>query len=175
MTTQPYCIYYGCVIHHSVRFPDDLYDKIKAAAVRERRSVHAEILTLLERALEPGAAQPGAILTSHQGRPGRRVLVAADLAELRGPACGKVVLPLGLYWSPAGRVWDLDDPWGLREMYQVVLNEAAHAGELTTWVNGARLVETWPALYLPKGVRQAWEEVHPILHAAEKETAPDAA
>lgn len=163
----------GCVIHHSLRFPDDLYDRIKAAAARDRRSVHAEILTLLERALESEAAQPAAILTAHQGRPGRRVLVAADLANLRGPASGKTVLPLDLYWSPAGRVWDLDEPWELREMYQVVLNEAIRPDELTTWLNSARLVEEWPNLYLSRGARQAWEEVHPILHAAER--APDAA
>jgi hypothetical protein len=155
------------VIHHSVRFPDDLYDRIKAAAGRDRRSVHAEILTLLASALEPDDVQPAAILTSYQARPGRRVLVIADLADLRGPACGKVILPLRLYWSPAGRVWDLDDPYALREMYQVVLNEAIRAGELAGWLNGPRLVETWRDLYLPRGVRRAWEEHHEVLRAAQ--------
>lgn len=163
------------MINHSVRFPEDLYGEIKDAAERERRSVHGEILTLLERALRPEAAPPAAVLTSYQARPGRRVLVAGDLADLRGPAGGKIVLPLGLYWSPGGRVWDLDDPWGLREMYQVVLNEAARPDDLATWLNGARLVGAWPSLYLPKGVRQAWEEIHPILRAARTETASDAA
>jgi len=71
---------------------------------------------------------------------GRGVLVIADLAGLRGPACGKVILPLRLYWSPAGRIWDLDDPYTLREMYQVVLNEAIREGELAGWLNGPRLV-----------------------------------
>jgi hypothetical protein len=151
------------MIHHSVRFPDDLYSRVKAAAGRDRRSVHAEILTLLERVLVPEAVQPAAILTSYQGRPGRRVLVTADLADLRGPACGKVILPLRLYWSPAGRVWDLDDPYTLREVYQIVLNEAIDAIELAGFLNGPRLVEAWRDLYLPKGVRQAWEEHHEVL------------
>jgi hypothetical protein len=39
----------------------------------------------------------------------------------------------------------------LREMYQVVLNEAIRPGELSSWLNGARLVEAWPDLYLPRG------------------------
>ena len=164
---QPFCIYYGCVIHHSLRFPDDLYDRIKAAAGRDRRSVQAEILTLLEHALEPEAVRPAAILTPYQARPGRRALVIADLADLRGPVGGKVILPLRLYWSPAGRIWDLDDPYMLREMYQVVLGEAIRAGELAGWLNGPRLVEAWRDLYLPRGVRQAWEEQHDVLRAAE--------
>lgn len=155
------------MIHHSLRFPDDLYDRIKAAAGRDRRSVHAEILTLLASALDPDDAQPGAILTSYQARPGRRVLVIADLADLRGPARGKAILPLRLYWSPAGRIWDLDDPDALREMYQVVLNETIREGELARWLNGPRLVETWRDLYLPRGVRRAWEEHHEVLRAAQ--------
>lgn len=155
------------MIHHSLRFPDGLYDRIKAAAGRDRRSVHSEILTLLEYALEPEAAQPAAILTPYQARPGRRVLVIADLADLNGPARGKVILPQRLYWSPAGRIWDLDDPYTLREMYQVVLGEAIRTGELASWLNGPGLVEAWQDLHLPRGVRQAWEEHHEILHAAE--------
>jgi len=93
--------------------------------------------------------------------------VIADLADLRGPARGKVILPLRLYWSPAGRIWDLDDPHALREMYQVVLNEAIREGELAGWLNGPRLVETWRDLYLPRGVRRAWEEHHEVLRAAQ--------
>jgi plasmid stability protein len=155
------------VIHHSLRFPDDLYDRLKAAAGRDRRSVHAEILMLLADALEPEDVQPAAVLTSYQARPGRRVLVITDLADLRGPARGKVILPLRLYWSPAGRIWNLDDSLALREMYQVVLNEAIREGELAGWLNGPRLVETWRDLYLPRGVRQAWEEHHEVLRAAQ--------
>ena len=39
--------------------------------------------------------------------------------------------------------------------------------ELAGWLNGPRLVETWRDLYLPRGVRQAWEEHHEVLRAAQ--------
>ena len=94
------------------------------------------------------------------------MLVVRDLADLRGPASGPVVLPLRLYWSPAGRVFDLDDPFMLRSMYQVVLGEAIRAEELTGYLNRDMLLAIWPDLYLPKGVRRAWEERHPALRAA---------
>ena len=102
----------------------------------------------------------------YQGRPGRRVLVVTDLAALHGPVHGDVVLPLRLFWSPPWRAFDLDDPYTLRSMYQVVLGEAIRAEELTTYLNGDKLAAVWPELYLPKGVRRAWEERHPQLRAA---------
>ncbi len=102
----------------------------------------------------------------HQARPGRAVLVVADLADLRGPAHGTVQLPLRLFWSPPGRVFDLDDPDMLRSMYEIVLGEAIRGDELGAFLNGDRLAAVWPDLYLPKGVRRAWEERHPVLLAA---------
>lgn len=39
------------MIRYTVRFPGDLYDQLKAAAERDHRSIHAEVLWLLERAL----------------------------------------------------------------------------------------------------------------------------
>jgi len=102
----------------------------------------------------------------YQARPGRRVLVVRDLADLRGPSGGEVRLPLRLFWSPPGRVFDLDDPFMLRSMYQVVLGEAIRAEELATYLNDDLLVAVWRDLYLPKGVRRAWEEVHPVLRSA---------
>ena len=112
-----------------------------------------------------------AVWAPYQARPGRRVLVIRDLADLQGPASGTVTLPLRLYWSPAGRVFDLDDPFLLRSMYQVVLREAIRAEELTGYLNRDMLLAVWRDLYLPKGVRRAWEERHPVLRAA---TAPAA-
>lgn len=83
------------------------------------------------------------------------MLVATNLASLRGPVCGPVVLPLRLYWSSAGRVFDLDDPYMLRTVYEVVLQESIHSDELATWLSGDKLAEVWPQLWLPKGVRRA--------------------
>jgi hypothetical protein len=65
-----------------------------------------------------------AVWAPYQARPGRRVLVVKDLADLRGLASGAVTLPLRLYWSPPGRLFDLDDLFSLRSMYQVVLRES---------------------------------------------------
>lgn len=110
----------------------------------------------------------------YQARPGRRVLVVEDLADLHGPASGAITPPLRLYWSPPGRVFDLDDPFSLRSMYQVVLTEAIRAEELTAYLNRDKLIAVWQALYLPKGVRSAWEERHPVLCAAAPQP-PDAA
>jgi hypothetical protein len=107
----------------------------------------------------------------HQARPGRSVLVITDLAALRGPAHGTVELPLRLFWSSPDRSFDLDDPDMLRSMYETVLGEAIRAEELTTYLNSDKLSAIWPDLYLPKGVRRAWEERHPGLRTA---TAPAA-
>src|SRR5262245_11054034 len=86
----------------------------------------------------------------YQARPGRNVLVITDLAALRGPTAGKVVLPQRLFWSPPGRVFDLDEPFMLRSMYEIVLGEAIRSEELTTYLNGEKLAVIWPDLYLPK-------------------------
>jgi hypothetical protein len=110
--------------------------------------------------------RPLAVRTRYQARPGRRAIVVTDLASLHGPAHGIVVLPLRLYWSPSGRQWDLDKPYMLQSMYQTVLNEAVYPEELTSYLNAGKLIEAWPHLFLPKGVRQAWEEHHPVLRAA---------
>jgi hypothetical protein len=107
-----------------------------------------------------------AVWTPYQARPGRRVLVVRNLADLRGPARGTLTLPLRLFWSPPGRVFDLDDPFMLRSMYQIVLGEAIRAEELTAYLNRDLLLTVWGDLYLPKGVRRAWEELHPALAAA---------
>jgi hypothetical protein len=102
----------------------------------------------------------------HEARPGRRAVVAGDLADLRGPDSGMVVLPLRLFWSPPGRQWNLDYPDVAREMYAIVLNEAIRPEELADNLNAGLLAAFWPRLFLPRGVRRAWEERHPSLRAA---------
>jgi hypothetical protein len=104
--------------------------------------------------------------TRYQSRPGRRALVAASLADLRGPAQGKVELPLRLFWSSPDRTFDLDDPAQQRSMYETVLGEATRAEDLTSYLDRDTLITVWPRLFLPKGVRQAWEDRHPALRAA---------
>lgn len=51
-------------------------------------------------------------------------------------------------------------------MYEAVLREASRAEDLAGYLNGEVLVAVWPELYLPKGLRRAWENRHPALRAA---------
>ena len=104
--------------------------------------------------------------TQYQARPGRRVIVVTDLASLRGPSRGSVVLPLRLYWSGPSPVFDLGEPYSRRWLYQIVLREASRPEDLTSYLDRDTLIAVWPELYLPRGVRQAWEEHHPQLRAA---------
>ncbi|MGV9766375.1 hypothetical protein [Micromonospora tulbaghiae] len=102
--------------------------------------------------------------TPHVARPGRRAVVADDLSELCGPSNGVVELPHRLFWQPDRHV-DLDRPGLLPWMYETVLTEAVRTDELRTWLHGPTLVRLWSTLYLPRTVRRAWEERHPMLRA----------
>jgi hypothetical protein len=101
----------------------------------------------------------------YQARPGRGALVAARLADLHGPTEGTVELPLRLFWNPV-RTFDLADPGMLRWMYENVLREASRPEDLTSFLRGDTLVALWPDLFLPRGVRRAWEDRYPVLRAA---------
>jgi hypothetical protein len=94
----------------------------------------------------------------------RRVVTAPRLEELHGPTSGVVELPHRLFWQPDRHV-DLDDPALLRWTYETVLREAVSAEELRTWLDGPTLVRLWPDLYLPRWVRQAWQDQYPVLAA----------
>jgi len=110
---------------------------------------------------------PGqAVRSRHLARPGRRALVADDLGGLHGPVTGMVELPLRLFWSLPDHKFDLDDADTRRWYYENVLREASRPGDLADFLDGATLTRLWPELYLPKGVRRAWEERHPALRAA---------
>jgi hypothetical protein len=115
----------------------------------------------------PSSAVPSpALLSRHLSRPGKRALVVTGLAALHGPTGGVVELPLRLFWSLPGHRFDLDDPDTRRWYYETVLREASRPDDLTAYLDGATLVRLWPGLFLPKGVRRAWEEQHPSLRAA---------
>jgi hypothetical protein len=113
---------------------------------------------------EPG--QAGAHRSPYPARPGRRALVIDDLASLRGPVTGTVELPLRLYWSLPGYQFDLDEPDTRQLYYETVLREATRADDLADHLDAGTLRRLWPELYLPAGVRRAWEERHPSLRAA---------
>jgi hypothetical protein len=102
----------------------------------------------------------------YQSRPGRDAVVASSLADLKGLTEGTVELPLWLFWSSPDRTFDLSRPFMLRSMYETVLGEASRPEDLTAYLDGDTLIALWPELFLPKGVRQAWEDRHPVLRAA---------
>lgn len=112
---------------------------------------------------EPLVLAPVAHL--YQRRP---VLVASDLRMLRGPASGRVELPVSLHWSgdDSAAVFNLDDPRQRPGLYTTVLREAGEPADLQTWLNASLLVDLWPRLVLPRSVRAAWEEQHPVLSEA---------
>jgi len=112
-----------------------------------------------------------AVKTQHWARPGRRVIVVTDLANLRGPVHGTVQLPLWLYWSSADRAFDLDELHMLRWYYQIVLREASRPEDLTCHLDRDTLIGLWPDLYLPRGVRLAWEEHHRVLRSGQAASA----
>lgn len=111
------------------------------------------------------AEQTATLRAPQQARPGRRTLVARDLGGLQGPTAGTVELPLRLFWCP-DRTFDLDAPGMVAWMYQTVLREATRPEDLSAFLDGDTLVALWPELFLPRGVREAWEGQHPILRAA---------
>jgi hypothetical protein len=101
--------------------------------------------------------------TGYQPRPGSTVLVVADLSDLQGPTHGTLELPLRLFWSAPDRTFDLDDADALRSMYEKVLRTAARTEELSAYLNGGRLADVWADLFLPRDLRRAWEDQHPVL------------
>jgi hypothetical protein len=102
----------------------------------------------------------------YQARPGRHAVVVPSLADLRGPAEGTVELPIWLFWGNPDHTFDLGDKDMRRWLYQTVLREASQPEDLAAYLDGGTLVALWPELFLPPGVRQAWEEQHPVLRAA---------
>jgi hypothetical protein len=114
---------------------------------------------------QPGRSQPGRS-QPWQARPGRRAVVIPSLSDLRGPAEGVVKLPLWLFWSCPGHAFDLSVPDMRQWLYETVLREAGSPEDVARYLDRETLIALWPDLYLPKGVRQAWEDRHPVLRAA---------
>jgi hypothetical protein len=110
-------------------------------------------------------AHAGLTRAAYQSRPGRHDRLAASLEDLRGPVTGTVTLPLWLFWSCPGHTFDLDDRDMRRWLYETVLREASRPEDLTAYLDNDALIALWPDLYLPKGVRQAWEDRHPVLRS----------
>ncbi|MFI5926760.1 hypothetical protein ACIA3K_12325 [Micromonospora sp. NPDC051543] len=90
------------------------------------------------------------------------VVVPETLDDLRGPTTGMVELPRHLKWSGNPR-YDLSQPGRLSDLYRTVLNEAASPQDLHSYLSRDPLIRLWPAMWLPRAVRRAWEERFPEL------------
>lgn len=95
----------------------------------------------------------------------RPVAVPDSWAALRGPAAGPVTVPEQLGWT-GRREYDLDDPADVRVFYERILIDAVTVEVVARVVNGDRLRTLWPHLFLPRGVRAAWEARFPDLTSA---------
>ncbi len=90
----------------------------------------------------------------------------ARLADLTGPTSGVIELPISIDWGPK-RNYDMGRDADRRVVYEFVLQEASTTEELGRYVNGEILAGVWSRLWLPRRVREAWEERFPDLaHAA---------
>ena len=71
-------------------------------------------------------------------------------------------MPHRLFWQPERHV-NLDNPAVLAWMYETVLREAVAERELCDWLDAGTLIRLWDSLFLPRGLRAAWEERHALL------------
>jgi hypothetical protein len=108
--------------------------------------------------------------TAGGGRALRIIVVAPELATLKGPVTGVHRLPLHLD-SSAAATYDFADPHRRGLAYRTVLVEAGSERDLTAWLEQDALIEFWSDLYLPRPVRRAWEDRHPEL--ARRGVGPD--
>ncbi|MCW2605492.1 MAG: hypothetical protein JWO60_185 [Frankiales bacterium] len=92
----------------------------------------------------------------------RKVTVAPDLNALDGPLTGHLRLPLHLD-SSARSLYDFTSVADRDLAYRVVLLEAHSSNDLEQWLHRRELLRLWPDLYLPRHLRRAWEEQHPVL------------
>ena len=96
-------------------------------------------------------------------------VIADDLALLRGRTTGVITLPRHLDWSGSAD-YDLDSPGRIVDFYRTVLIEATKPADLHAFLDHAILTRLWPSLWLPPGLRQAWEERFPELRRTDSET-----
>lgn len=94
------------------------------------------------------------------------LVVAADLALLRGPTTGVVTLPRHLDWSGSAD-YDLDRPGRIVDLYRTVLIEATKPTDLHTFLDQTVLTRLWPSLWLAPDLRRAWEDRFPELRRTE--------
>jgi hypothetical protein len=89
--------------------------------------------------------------------------IPSSLDALRGPATGRLTLPLHIWWAPAP-TFDLADRSDLLVAYRAVVREG-RAEDQEALLNRGLLLTVWPELRLPVRCREAWENAFPELAA----------
>ena len=87
------------------------------------------------------------------------------MEELAGRPTGVVMLPGRLDWSERA-AFHLDVPAERNLMYERVIREATRADDLRSYLNESVLRQVWSLLFLPRSVRQNWEQRFPDLRLA---------
>ena len=129
-------------------------------------------LTVLQRGETAGCFTGSARLLGYaSGMAGRTYaenrpyLLPDTLGELAGPVTGVIQLPLRLDWSDH-MVFHLEEPAERNLMYERVIREATRAEDLRSYLNESVLRQEWSLLFLPRSVRQNWEQRFPDLRLA---------
>lgn len=87
-----------------------------------------------------------------------RLRLAADAPNMRRPGADLIAHYLDPDRLPVSARWS--------RKHAHTQREASRPEDLTGFLDHGVLVALWPELYLPRGVRLAWEEFHPQLGRA---------
>jgi hypothetical protein len=130
-----------------------------------RQALHPEVRKVVNTNRRKMAVVPSPPAGGNGSYGDRKPYVVADrLEDLRGPTEGTVNLPQHLDWS-GNASYDLDKPTRLASMYRTVLNEAGSVDDLRAWIDGQKLAQLWPTLWLPPKLQRLWERRFPELAA----------
>jgi transcriptional regulator with XRE-family HTH domain len=103
------------------------------------------------------ALVPTITWTTRLTRRGRPFDVPDHLPQLPPEqALARVALPLLVYWSEPGTVWDLSQRKERLHAYEILLREGT-AADIERFVDGALLADGWDEMVVSPEVRAAWQ------------------
>jgi len=93
----------------------------------------------------------------HVDRRGKPFFVPNQLPQLSPTvSLARVVLPKHVSWSGPQETWDLADRTQRLLAYQLLLAEGDPV-DISTFVDGALLIDLWSEMFLPVEIRAAWQ------------------
>jgi transcriptional regulator with XRE-family HTH domain len=93
----------------------------------------------------------------HVDRRGKPFFVPNQLPQLSPAASlARVTLPKRVSWSGPQETWDLADRAQRLLAYQLLLAEGDPV-DISTFVDGALLIDLWSEMFLPDEIRAAWQ------------------